>query len=100
MANFTIFNNDFTGGGQVVGNIFENSESIDYSRILTELQEIKLQLEKGSKEFELVERLENSARSRDLNGISCTIKEFASKFAVATLANLAGSYLSTYFHLR
>ena len=94
MANITVTGSTFNDNASVVQNLYEASESIDYSQIEKELQAIKDKLEKGSQEYQVVEVLEQNSKAHSWEAICATIKAFAFQFSSAALANLAGSYLS------
>lgn len=93
--NITLTNNKLTGEASVIRNLYEAPKvAVDFDRIEQELKEIKESLKKGSPEFQAVDTLERSSRARDWGAIRSAIGTFASQFTGATLANLAGSYLS------
>lgn len=92
--NITMTNTTLNDNASVIRNLHEAPKGIDYEQIITELQEIKSRLKKGSPEFEAVETLERSSKAHDWGAICSAIGKFVSQFTGATLANLAGSYLS------
>ena len=94
MANITITNNSFIDDSSVIRNLYEAPEIVDYARIEEELQAIKKNLEKESQEYQIVETLEQNSKAHSWEAICATIKDFMLQFSSATLANLAGSYLS------
>ena len=94
MANITVSNNTFNDNSSVFRDLHEAPESIDYARIEEELHAIKKGLEKESQAYRMVETLEQDSKAHRWDAICATIKTFAVQFSNATLANLAGSYLS------
>lgn len=94
MANITITNNKLKDEASVIRNLYEAPKTVDFEKIEKELQEIKAGLKIGSPEFQVVDTLEKSSRAHDWSAICSAIAKFASQFAGAALANLAGTYLS------
>lgn len=94
MANIIISDNTFNDNSSVIRNLHEAPEIVDYAKIEEELHTIKSGLEKGSQAYRMVETLEHDSKAHNWNAICATIKAFALQFSSATLANLAGSYLS------
>lgn len=94
MANITISNNTFNDNSSAIREVHEAPETVDYARIEEELHAIKNGLKKGSQAYKMVEDLEKGSKDHSWDAICATIKAFAFQFSSATLANLAGSYLS------
>lgn len=101
MANINVNmnNSTLTDEASVIRNVYETPRAVDFEQIEKELQEIKASLKKGSSEFQAVDTLERSSKAHDLGAICSAIGKFTSQFTGATLANLAGSYLSQLFRL-
>lgn len=89
-----ITGNTFNDNATIVKNQYNASESVDFERIEKELQEIKISLKEGSREFQVVDMLEKSSKAHDWNAICSTIGKFTAEFTKSTLANLAGAYLT------
>ncbi len=88
MTTINIQTANFTGNSSVV-----REETVDFSQIEKELQEIKELLKKGSPEYSAVETLEKKSRERNWETLSKTALGFTSQFASGALANLTGAYL-------
>ena len=97
--NITVTNSTLNDHASVIRNLYEAPAEADYRRIESELQMIKSRLKEGSQEFQVVETLEKSSKARNWGAICSAIGTFASQFTGATLANLAGCYLSQRFGL-
>lgn len=101
MANFNIKveHSTFNNEASVVRNVYEAPKDVDFEQIEKELQEIKTSLKIGSPEFQAVDILERGSKAHDWGAICSAISKFTSQFTGATLANLAGSYLSHLLNL-
>ena len=97
--NITLTNSTLNGEASVVRNLYESPKGVDFEQIEKELQEVKASLKEGSPEFQAVDTLEKSSKAHDWSAICSAIGKFASQFTGATLANLAGSYLSQLLRL-
>ena len=97
--NITLSNSTLNDNASVVRNLYETPKEADFEQIEKELREIKSSLNRGSLEFKVVETLEESSKARNWGAICSAIGQFTSQFAGATLANLAGCYLSQVFGL-
>ena len=97
--NITLTNSTLNDHASVIRNLHEAPKGIDYEKIEKELREIKTNLKNGGLEYQVVETLEKSSKAHDWSAICTAISQFTSQFASATLANLAGCYLSQLFGL-
>lgn len=97
--NITVTNSTLNDNASVIRNLYEAPAEADYEQIERELQIIKSRLKEGSRELQVVETLEQSSKARNWEAICTAIGKFASQFTGATLANLAGYYLSQRFGL-
>lgn len=95
--NISLTNSTLTDNASIIRNLYEAPKEVDFEQIEKELREIKAGLKKGSSEFQVVETLEKSSKAHDWSAICSAIRQFASQFAGATLANLTGGYLSQLF---
>lgn len=101
MANIKIINCKVNGNASIIRHIHEATKisDINFERIIADLKRNKSRFDNSSAEFRAVEVLEQNASSRDWNSLYKSIEQFSTQFASATLANIAGSYLSQLFHI-
>lgn len=92
--NITLTDSTLNNNASVIRNLYEAPQEVDFKQIEKELGEIKASLKKGSLEFQVVESLEKKSKAHNWNAIRSAIGQFSSQFSSATLANLAGCYLS------